>query len=101
MKEVKLNYTKNGYSYIKCTKEDCFRWGGYAVCDSCGKDMEDCYLIFILAQAFCKNCFKDWLKNNKRYEEDLMIQNQNHIKWYEYHGFKIGGINDKEQRAIN
>ena len=27
MKNKTLEYTKQGYSYIKCNTEDCFNWG--------------------------------------------------------------------------
>lgn len=85
----KLEYTNKGYSYIKCTKEDCFSWGGMAICDSCGEFMnQDVYLIFILGQAFCPKCFKEWLEHSKRYEEDLYLQKQNQERWYQAHGFR-------------
>lgn len=90
MKQAKLNYTKQGYSYIKCTKEDCFNWGGAAICDNCDELMEEeIYLIFILGRALCKNCFEEWAENTTRYEEDLQLQNQNHLKWYKAHGFDV------------
>ena len=28
-KEIK--YTNTGYSYIECTKEECYRWGGACI----------------------------------------------------------------------
>lgn len=89
MKTKKLEYTDKGYSYIKCTKEDCFNWGGMAICDSCSTPMfEDVYLIFILGQAFCPKCFEEWLERSTRYEEDLYLQKQNHKRWYKAHGFE-------------
>lgn len=90
MKKAKLNYTNKGYSYIKCTKEDCFNWGGAAICDNCGEFIEDeVYLIFVLGQAFCKKCFDDWIKHSRRYEEDLQLQKENHLRWYKAHGFDV------------
>ena len=89
MKKVKLNYTKQGYSYIKCTKEDCFNWGGMAICDNCSETMEEVYLIFILGRALCKECFEEWIKYSKKYEEDLRLQEENHMNWYKGHGFEI------------
>ena len=41
MKNKKLEYTKHGYSYLKCKNKDCFEWGGMAICDYCGKFMKD------------------------------------------------------------
>ena len=85
-----IEYTKQGYSYIKCFKEDCFNWGGAAICDSCGEQMtSDVYLIYILNQAFCPKCFNEWLKHAERYEEDILLQKQNHERWYKSHGFNI------------
>ena len=90
MKKVKLNYTKQGYSYIKCIKEDCFNWGGMAICDDCNNAiLDEVYLVFVLGRAFCKNCFEEWQKESKRYEEDLYLQKQNHIAWYKAHGFDV------------
>lgn len=89
MKTVKLEHTKQGYSYIKCTKEDCFNWGGMAICDNCGEMMyDDVYLIFILGQAFCPKCFEEWKGRAIRYEEDLYLQEQKQERWYMAHGFK-------------
>ena len=90
MKKVKLNYIKQGYSYIKCTREDCFNWGGASICDYCGEDMkDDVYLIFILNSAYCPKCFKDWTRRSRRYEEDLYLQKQRHIEWYRMYGFDV------------
>ena len=89
MKKVKLKYTKQGYSYIKCTKEDCFNWGGMAICDDCSADMEEVYLIFVLNRALCKKCFEEWIEFSRRYDEDLLIQKQNQKYWYRAHGFEV------------
>lgn len=89
MKTKKLYYTKQGYSYLKCTAQDCYEWGGAAICDDCGETMtEDVYLIYILARAYCPKCFEDWQKRSTRYEEDLKLQRQNHERWYKAYGFK-------------
>ena len=90
MKNKTLEYTKQGYSYIKCNTEDCFNWGGMAICDSCGERMEDdVYLIFILGRAYCPKCFKEWTERANRYEDDLQLQKECHERWYKYHGFKV------------
>lgn len=90
MKKVKLNYNRQGYSYLKCKSNECFDWGGLAICDSCGKRMHgDVYLIFVLGSAYCEKCFKDWCERSKKYEEDLKLQKGNHIRWYKMHGFKV------------
>ena len=68
MKKVKLNYTKQGYSYVKCQKIDCLQWGGLAICDDCCKTMQDdVYLIFVLVRAIALNA----LKNGKTEQKDI------------------------------
>lgn len=90
MKIAKLEYTKQGYSYMQVTREDCFCWGGMSICDSCGKDMnEEIYLIFVLGQAFCKECFEKWKNRAKICEDDLYLQEQNQERWYMAHEFRI------------
>lgn len=88
MKTKQLHYTKQGYSYLKCTKKDCFEWGGAAICDYCGESMTaDVYLIYILGRAYCPKCFEEWTQRAKKYEEDLYLQEQNHERWYKAYGF--------------
>lgn len=90
MRKAEILYTNKGYSYIKCKRQDCLDWGGLAICDSCGKYMEDdVYLIFILGQAFCPECFKEWIGRSKRYNDDIELQKQNHERWYRNYGFEI------------
>ena len=90
MKKVKLNYTKHGYSYVKCTKQDCLNWGGIAICDDCNKAIQDeVYLVFILGRAFCKECFEEWEKDTNTYKEDIMLQKERHINWYKAYGFDV------------
>ena len=50
---------------------------------------EKIYLIYVLGQAYCPKCFKEWLKSSQKYEEDLTLQKQNHKRWYAAYGFKI------------
>ena len=89
MKIKKLEYTDKGYSYIKCTKEDCLNWGGMSICDSCNSPMnEEVYLIYILGQAYCSKCFKKWIGHSKKYKEDLYMQKQNQERWYKAYGFQ-------------
>lgn len=89
MQTKKLNYTSTGYSYIKCSNTDCFKWGGAAICDRCGNYMvDDVYLIFILNSAYCTKCFNEWITKSKRYKEDIQLQNKHQERWYLNHGFK-------------
>lgn len=97
MKKAELKYTPQGYSYIKCTPDDCYNWGGKCVCDDCNKKMEgNIYLIFILGRAFCQECFDDWVKNAPKYTADLKLQEKRHVEFYNAYGFDVGGIKIKE-----
>lgn len=92
MKEAKLNYTPQGYSYIKCTPEDCYNWGGKCICDDCNEKMnEEVYLIFILGRAYCKKCFDEWVNRSKKYSEDLKLQEERQVEFYNAYGFDVEG----------
>jgi hypothetical protein len=57
--------------------------GGMAVCDYCGEKMYfDVYLIYVLAGAYCPECFEEWKGRARRYASDLALQNQNDKFWY-------------------
>lgn len=87
-KEIK--YTNQGYSYVECTREECFSWGGACVCDDCNENIEDTvYLIFVLGRALCKKCFEEWKKQSKVYAEDLQLQNERHVNYYIAHGLEV------------
>lgn len=101
MQKVKIEYTKQGYSYIKCTPQECFNWGGMAVCDQCGIDMEDeVYLVFILGSAMCKKCFEEWCSRARKYPEDIILQNERHIAYYKAHGFEIEELESQNENHI-
>lgn len=90
MKQAKLNYTPQGYSYIKCTPEDCYNWGGKCICDDCNEKMnEEVYLIFILGRAFCKKCFDEWVNHSSKYIQDLKLQEERQIEFYNAYGFEV------------
>lgn len=90
MKKTKLNYTPQGYSYIKCTPEDCYNWGGKCICDDCNEKMnEEIYLIFILGRAFCKKCFDEWVNHSHKYTEDLKLQEERQMEFYNAYGFDV------------
>lgn len=90
MKNAKLNYTPQGYSYIKCAPEDCYNWGGKCICDNCNEKMNgEIYLVFILGRALCKKCFDEWTGHSTRYTEDLKLQKERHIQFYNAYGFDV------------
>ena len=89
MKEIK--YTPQGFSYVDVTIGDCLKWGGLGICDGCGKGpFRELKLIWVLHDTYCEKCFNEWLERAKKYtkediEEDLYLQKDNHLKWYQWH----------------
>ena len=70
---------------IECTVKDCLEWGGYGVCDLCGRsrlldtrDPNACndklYLCPELgAKALCEKCFIEYKGRNKWHQEDFIF----------------------------
>ena len=88
----RINYTKEGFSYIKVSPLENIKWGGYCVCNGCNNQIlnDDMYLIFILNDVYCKECFNRWISRKttltqEEIESDLKTQNSKHIEWYKYH----------------
>lgn len=90
MVKKKIEYTKQGYSYVRCNNKECYSWGGACICDNCSKVMHNnIYLIYVLNSAICENCFKEWIEDARKYEEDLQLQKQNHINYYNFYGLEV------------
>ena len=51
--------------------------GGLGICDSCNNASFTGYYIAVLNSWFCPQCYEDWLKRAKRYEEDIPIEERN------------------------
>lgn len=55
------------------TEDEC-----YFLCMNCNHCIEDeLYYIAVLNDTMCKDCYKEWLKNAKRYSEDIPIEDRN------------------------
>ena len=90
--EDRIKYTDRGFSYVEVTPYENIKWGGFCICNGCNNDFENenMYLVYVLADTYCKECFNEWLERQKEYsqedvEYDLHIQNGNDIEWYKYH----------------
>lgn len=89
MKEIK--YTPQGFSYVDITIDDCLKWGGLGICNGCNKGpFSEMKLVWALNDTYCEKCFNEWLERAKKYtkediEEDLYLQKDNHLKWYQWH----------------
>lgn len=71
----RIKTTKSGMKYIAVSKEECCNWGGYGLCDKCNNKFDKGYLVGILRECFCKECFKKYLLNYQMTQEDLYYQN--------------------------
>ena len=86
-----IKYTPHGFSYVDVNLKDCINWGGYGICDYCGKVHTKLKLIWVLRDTYCEDCFNKWVKRCNKYaiediEYDLNLQKKEHIFWYEMHG---------------
>lgn len=91
-----MQKTSRGFTYLPVTQDDCFSWGGFAICDHCNTPFEHGYLVFILNSAVCPNCMTDWLERQDHYSdedirEDLAFQEAYQDEWYAYHINKMKG----------
>ena len=88
----KLKYTPQGFSYVDVTLDEIIKWGGFGICNSCGKGpFKNMKLVFVLTDTYCEKCFCRFLENSKNMskediEYDLNLQKDNDIKWYKMHG---------------
>ena len=89
----RIKYTERGFSYTIVTPQENFSWGGMCVCDHCNGEFteEPMYLSYVLADTFCKDCWKDILERQNKYSQedvdyDLQYENtEESLNWYRYH----------------
>ena len=73
---------KKGFGVIRTSAAECFKWGGIAICDSCNQSASSGYLVCVLNHQLCPDCFNDWYKRAKRYQEDIPYE-ERRFKEYE------------------
>lgn len=63
---------KNGHIVIPITNQGVIEvFGGYGICDMCGKPSEKGFLCPVLSgQWLCTLCYDEWEKTAKYYPED-------------------------------
>ena len=91
-----MQTTSRGFTYLPVSDQDCFSWGGFAICDYCNAPVASGYLVLVLNSCVCSECFADWLKRQKRYKkadvkQDLAYQEAYQDDWYGYHINKMKG----------
>lgn len=84
MKKIKKD--KCGYYYADVEMQEIYNWGGLGICDSCGEPIfmngRIGKLVWVLGGCICEKCFNDWQSRNKRYEEDLALQEECAERYY-------------------
>lgn len=74
MERVVLYKDKEGHDEIaiRVTTEECFSWGGYAICDLCN-EIGDPFMYLcpeLGSKALCQSCFDEHKEHVRFYEED-------------------------------
>lgn len=63
---------KVGYVVYRISAEECFTFGGAAICDECNKFCSNGgYLIPVLNHFMCDDCYNEWNSFCTFYPEDL------------------------------
>lgn len=52
-------------------------FGGLGVCDLCCTSPQTGYYIAVLNSWYCPECYNRWVKNAKRYAEDINTEERN------------------------
>lgn len=52
-------------------------FGGLGICDLCNTSSQAGYYIAVLNSWYCHECYNRWVKNAKRYAEDIAIETRN------------------------
>jgi len=66
----------NGMKVIRVSAFSTIAWGGFGICDYCGKKHEHeyyGYYIPVLNSWYCQECFDEFAKKYEYYEEDREI----------------------------
>ena len=72
-----------GYVVYKISAEECFSFGGAAICDDCNTFCpQGGYLVPVLNYFMCAHCFWEWNESCKFYPEDLEFE-RNICYYYE------------------
>lgn len=81
---AKIVNNDKGFKVISLSTKDAASLGfglycsGACVCMHCNNIIkEDIYYIAVLNDTMCKDCYEGWLKDAKRYSEDIPIEDRN------------------------
>ena len=82
---AKIVNNDKGFKVINLSTKDAASLGfglycsGACVCMHCNRVCVsgDIYYIAVLNDTMCKDCYEEWLKDAKRYSEDIPIEDRN------------------------
>lgn len=82
---AKIVNNDKGFKVISLSTKDAASLGfglycsGACVCMHCNKVCVsgNIYYIAVLNDTMCKDCYEEWLKDAKRYSEDIPIEDRN------------------------
>ena len=82
---AKIVNNDKGFKVISLSTKDAASLGfglygsGACVCMHCNEVCVsgDIYYIAVLNDTMCKDCYEEWLKDAKRYSEDIPIEDRN------------------------
>ncbi len=69
--------TAKGYIVYKATAAETALLGGIGVCDDCGQETAQGFLVPVLNHYMCPACFQDWEAHGTFYPQDTEIEAKN------------------------
>ena len=75
---MKVKENDKGFKIIEMSMVEVNElFGGDGICDFCNKASLTGYYIAVLNSWYCPECYEDWLKEAKRYDEDIPFEERN------------------------
>lgn len=75
-------HNPKGFIVYKATLTDLTKIGGFGVCDHCNNMASEGYLVAVLNNYLCPNCYEEWYSYAENYEEDRMWEKKT-AQYYE------------------
>lgn len=79
---AKIIENEKGFKVIKCNvAELAVALGGYGICDMCNKNATEGYLVAVLSDYCCAECYGAWMKRATNYDDDKPVEQEVFIQW--------------------
>lgn len=76
-----------GFLVIEISAAELFaKVGGYGICDFCNTPSKTGYYIAVINKWYCLECYSDFCKRSKRYDEDARIEEKNYERYAKMFG---------------